>query len=74
MATFLIIELIYIIIRAIPKSEKVILKEFNNSEPFLLVLSSLREFPNSVFYINNIFSGYKTFKKGYNYLENHFLL
>jgi hypothetical protein len=66
--------LIYITLRAIPKSKGAIFRGVDDSEPLLLVSSSLGGLPNSVFYMDNIFLGYKTFKEGYKYLENYLLL
>jgi len=72
-AAFSITELMYIAIGAIPKSEGAILGGFDDVEPSLLVSGSPGGLPNLVFYMDDIFSGCKTFEEGYNYLEYYLL-
>ena len=72
-AAFSMTELMYIAIGAILRSERAISEGFDDSEPSLLALDSPGGLPSSVFYIDDIFSGCKTFEEGYEYLENHLL-
>jgi hypothetical protein len=57
----------------IPKSQKVILEGYNNLEPSLLFIRSLKELLLTKFYMDNIFLGLKTYKEGYKFLLEYLL-
>ena len=72
-AAFSMTELMYIALGAIPRSERGISEGYDDSEPSLLMASSPNGLPRSVFYMDDIFAGCKTFQEGYDYLEQHLL-
>jgi hypothetical protein len=54
---FSFIEFIYIVLGAIPKSEIIELKGYNDSEPLLLTSNTPNSPTIALYYINDIFSG-----------------
>lgn len=66
-------ETMYIVLGAIPCSQKALDVGYTDSEPSLLAVDSAFGIPRTKFYMDDIFTGGRSFQEAYEFLEQHLL-